>query len=101
VGFHHPVVLKMGHLINGLSIKFKPKFLPASPTLIASSLSVACPPLWQLPFIFDGWPDPITCAEITIVMVYFQLCYEDYHWWWRSFFVSGVCPPLSFDFPSE
>eukprot|EP00998_Keelungia_sp_KM082_P006338 NODE_2594_length_1029_cov_82.412417_g2575_i0.p1 GENE.NODE_2594_length_1029_cov_82.412417_g2575_i0~~NODE_2594_length_1029_cov_82.412417_g2575_i0.p1 ORF type:complete len:316 (-),score=66.12 NODE_2594_length_1029_cov_82.412417_g2575_i0:80-937(-) len=31
----------------------------------------------------------VTCAEITIVMVYFQLCYEDYHWWWRSFFISG------------
>uniref|UniRef100_A0A7S1NLI2 Transmembrane 9 superfamily member n=1 Tax=Eutreptiella gymnastica TaxID=73025 RepID=A0A7S1NLI2_9EUGL len=31
----------------------------------------------------------ITCAEISIVMVYFQLCYEDYHWWWRSFFISG------------
>ena len=22
----------------------------------------------------------ITCAEITIVMCYFQLCAEDYHW---------------------
>eukprot|EP01004_Peranema_trichophorum_P008153 NODE_6912_length_830_cov_31.872702_g6312_i0.p1 GENE.NODE_6912_length_830_cov_31.872702_g6312_i0~~NODE_6912_length_830_cov_31.872702_g6312_i0.p1 ORF type:complete len:235 (+),score=29.48 NODE_6912_length_830_cov_31.872702_g6312_i0:76-705(+) len=31
----------------------------------------------------------ITCAEISIVMTYFQLCYEDYHWWWRSFFISG------------
>ena len=31
----------------------------------------------------------ITCAEISIVMVYFQLCYEDYNWWWRSFFISG------------
>jgi transmembrane 9 superfamily protein 2/4 len=31
----------------------------------------------------------ITCAEITIVMVYFMLCYEDYRWWWRSFFISG------------
>jgi transmembrane 9 superfamily protein 2/4 len=31
----------------------------------------------------------ITCAEITIVMCYFQLCSEDYHWWWRSFFTSG------------
>jgi len=29
----------------------------------------------------------ITCAEITIVMIYFQLCYEDYNWWWRSFFM--------------
>eukprot|EP00667_Euglena_gracilis_P004747 EG_transcript_4771 len=31
----------------------------------------------------------ITCAEISIVMVYFQLCYEDYQWWWRSFFISA------------
>lgn len=31
----------------------------------------------------------ITCAEITIVMCYFQLCGEDYHWWWRSFMTSG------------
>jgi transmembrane 9 superfamily protein 2/4 len=22
----------------------------------------------------------VTCAEITIVMCYFQLCSEDYHW---------------------
>ena len=27
----------------------------------------------------------ITCAEITIVMCYFQLCNEDYRWWWRSY----------------
>ena len=27
--------------------------------------------------------------QISIVMVYFQLCSENYHWWWRSFFVSG------------
>ena len=25
----------------------------------------------------------VTCAEITIVMCYFQLCNEDYRWWWR------------------
>ena len=31
----------------------------------------------------------IACSQISIVMVYFQLCAEDYHWWWRSFFVSG------------
>merc|ERR1711981_1531727 len=31
----------------------------------------------------------ITCAGITIVMCYFQLCAEDYHWWWRSFLTSG------------
>ena len=31
----------------------------------------------------------ITCAEISVVMTYFQLCNEDYHWWWRSFLVSA------------
>jgi transmembrane 9 superfamily protein 2/4 len=31
----------------------------------------------------------ITCAEITIVMCYFQLCGEDYHWWWRSYLTAG------------
>jgi transmembrane 9 superfamily protein 2/4 len=31
----------------------------------------------------------ITCAEISIVLCYFQLCTEDYRWWWRSFFTSG------------
>jgi len=31
----------------------------------------------------------ITCAEITIVLCYFQLCSEDYLWWWRSFLTSG------------
>ncbi|KAH8063034.1 hypothetical protein JL722_2189 [Aureococcus anophagefferens] len=25
-----------------------------------------------------------TCAEITILLCYFQLCNEDYNWWWRS-----------------
>eukprot|EP01089_Gocevia_fonbrunei_P014849 TRINITY_DN4180_c0_g1_i1.p1 TRINITY_DN4180_c0_g1~~TRINITY_DN4180_c0_g1_i1.p1 ORF type:complete len:640 (+),score=123.08 TRINITY_DN4180_c0_g1_i1:102-2021(+) len=32
----------------------------------------------------------ITCAEITVVMCYFQLCAEDYKWWWRSFLTSGA-----------
>lgn len=31
----------------------------------------------------------ITCAEISIVMNYFQLCSEDYRWWWRSLLVPG------------
>uniref|UniRef100_A0A7S2RLN4 Transmembrane 9 superfamily member n=1 Tax=Mucochytrium quahogii TaxID=96639 RepID=A0A7S2RLN4_9STRA len=31
----------------------------------------------------------ITCAEITIVLCYFQLCGEDYRWWWRAVFTSG------------
>jgi transmembrane 9 superfamily protein 2/4 len=31
----------------------------------------------------------LTCAETTIVMTYYQLCAEDYNWWWRSFLTSG------------
>lgn len=31
----------------------------------------------------------ITCAEITIVLCYFQLCYEDHRWWWRAFLTPG------------
>lgn len=31
----------------------------------------------------------ITCAEITTVLCYFQLCSEDYRWWWRSVLTSG------------
>jgi len=31
----------------------------------------------------------VTCAEISIVLCYFQLCSEDYHWWWRSFLTAG------------
>lgn len=31
----------------------------------------------------------ITCAEIAVVLCYFQLCAEDYNWWWRSFLASG------------
>ncbi|XP_057419721.1 transmembrane 9 superfamily member 10-like [Lotus japonicus] len=31
----------------------------------------------------------ITCAEISVVLCYFQLCSEDYLWWWRSYLTSG------------
>jgi len=31
----------------------------------------------------------ITCSEISIVLCYFQLCSEDYNWWWRAFLTSG------------
>ncbi len=33
----------------------------------------------------------ITCSEVSIVLVYFQICSEDYNWWWRSFFASASC----------
>jgi len=31
----------------------------------------------------------VTCCEVTILLCYFHLCAEDYHWWWRSFFTAG------------
>jgi len=37
-----------------------------------------------------------TCAEITILLCYFQLCNEDYHWWWRAFMSSGSCAAYIF-----
>lgn len=35
----------------------------------------------------------ITCAEITIVLCYFQLCSEDYNWWY-AFPPSSLSPIL-------
>ena len=31
----------------------------------------------------------VTCAEITVLFTYFQLCSENYHWWWRAFNNAG------------
>ncbi|KAI3382420.1 hypothetical protein SNEBB_000617 [Seison nebaliae] len=31
----------------------------------------------------------ITIIETSILLCYFQLCAEDYRWWWRSFFTGG------------
>jgi len=30
-----------------------------------------------------------TCAQVSIVMTYLQLCSEDHRWWWKSFFNCG------------
>jgi transmembrane 9 superfamily member 2/4 len=31
----------------------------------------------------------LTCAWITILLCYFQLCSEGYNWWWRSYLMPG------------
>lgn len=31
----------------------------------------------------------VTVVEVTLVATYFQLCSEDYHWWWHSFIIGG------------
>ncbi|KUJ16994.1 uncharacterized protein LY89DRAFT_616700 [Mollisia scopiformis] len=32
----------------------------------------------------------ITCAAVTVLMVYFLLCSENYHWHWRAFSTAGA-----------
>ncbi|MCJ1259719.1 hypothetical protein MMC24_007558 [Lignoscripta atroalba] len=32
----------------------------------------------------------ITVVEVTIIATYVQLCAENYHWWWQSFFIGGA-----------
>ncbi|KAI0016384.1 Nonaspanin [Xylariomycetidae sp. FL0641] len=32
----------------------------------------------------------MTCAAVTVLMVYFLLCAENYHWQWRSFLAAGM-----------
>ncbi|KAI8618917.1 endosomal P24A protein [Chytriomyces sp. MP71] len=32
----------------------------------------------------------ITCSEVAVLLCYFHLCAEDYHWWWKSYFTSGA-----------
>jgi transmembrane 9 superfamily member 2/4 len=32
----------------------------------------------------------ITCAAVTVLMIYFLLCAENYHWQWRSFCTAGA-----------
>ena len=37
----------------------------------------------------------IVVGEMTVVVVYFNLCYGDYNWWWKSFIV-GASPVIYF-----
>jgi len=38
----------------------------------------------------------ITCAEVTVLLVYYQLCAENHRWWWYSFFTSGSTAAYTF-----
>ncbi|MCJ1311076.1 hypothetical protein MMC25_004746 [Agyrium rufum] len=31
----------------------------------------------------------ITVVEVTMVAIYIQLCAENYHWWWQSFYIGA------------
>jgi transmembrane 9 superfamily protein 2/4 len=32
----------------------------------------------------------MTCATVTVLMIYFLLCTENYHWQWRAFFTAAA-----------
>ncbi|KAJ8661005.1 hypothetical protein O0I10_003227 [Lichtheimia ornata] len=38
----------------------------------------------------------VATASVTVVLVFFQLCNEDYHWWWMSFAVGASCSLYTF-----
>merc|ERR1712087_705194 len=38
----------------------------------------------------------ITCAEVTLLLVYTQLCAENHRWWWFSFFAPGSTAMYTF-----
>lgn len=40
----------------------------------------------------------ITTSEATVLLCYFHLCTEDYHWWWRSFLTSSFTSVYLFIF---
>ena len=31
----------------------------------------------------------LICAEISLMVIFLNLCYGDYNWWWNSFFIGG------------
>ena len=31
----------------------------------------------------------IICGEFAIIVVFWNLCYGDYNWWWKSFLIGG------------
>ena len=46
--------------------------------------------LWISLFLFI-----IICGEISIIVVFWNLCYGDYNWWWKSFLI-GASPVIYF-----
>lgn len=38
----------------------------------------------------------VTCAEVTVLLCYYQLCAENHRWWWFAFFSSGSTAAYTF-----
>ena len=46
--------------------------------------------LWISLFLFI-----IICGEISVIVIFWNLCYGDYKWWWKSFLI-GASPVIYF-----
>lgn len=101
-GFHQEtltVPVKVGKLAREIPVQrwylsppftlLVPAIVPFGATFLELKFILAS--LWQglvyyvfgfLALVFLVWL--ITIALTTIIVVYYQLCFEDYRWWWRS-----------------
>jgi transmembrane 9 superfamily protein 2/4 len=108
LGFHKTPAMEFPLKSDSIprEIPEQPWFLGTAPTIVLGGILPFGACFVELFFILSSmWMDQyyyvfgftllvfvillLTCAEITVVLVYFQLCAEDYHWWWKSFLAAG------------
>eukprot|EP00211_Chloroparvula_japonica_P001496 CAMPEP_0119127560 /NCGR_PEP_ID=MMETSP1310-20130426/6065_1 /TAXON_ID=464262 /ORGANISM="Genus nov. species nov., Strain RCC2339" /LENGTH=583 /DNA_ID=CAMNT_0007117831 /DNA_START=120 /DNA_END=1871 /DNA_ORIENTATION=+ len=80
----------------------QPAYLRPVPLVLLGGLLPFCTVFYEMYFVLSSmWHHPsfylfgtlavffffIMSAEVSIVAVYFQLCCENYRWWWRAFLV--------------
>ncbi|KAA0064579.1 transmembrane 9 superfamily member 8-like [Cucumis melo var. makuwa] len=90
----HRQIPRQSWYMNPISIVLIGGILPFSTVVVELSFSLTATWLNQF-YWFFGFHLlvfiilTVTCAEISIMLCYLQLCREDYRWWWRSYITSG------------
>ncbi|XP_031739534.1 transmembrane 9 superfamily member 9 isoform X2 [Cucumis sativus] len=90
----HRQIPRQSWYMNPISVVLIGGMLPFSTVFVELSFSLTATWLNQL-YWFFGFHLlvfiilTVTCAEISIMLCYLQLCREDYRWWWRSYITSG------------
>lgn len=90
----HRQIPRQSWYMNPISIVLIGGILPFSTVFVELSFSLTATWLNQF-YWFFGFHLLVfiilivTCAEISIMLCYLQLCREDYRWWWRSYITSG------------
>lgn len=86
----------------------QPWYLQGLPSILLAGLIPFAVIFIELLFVFQSvWQDKsgyyyvfgfmsmvsliliVTVAEVTVVAIYLQLCFENYNWWWQAFFQGG------------